>query len=233
MPITTFRRASAVVFQDGNPTDILNITGSGTVIFDDQNDTATIGPFHKAQDSPIVNSFFSDEIPSNATVTGIEVQVGAVHLNSGAFTPSNAFKTQFQVLRAISTVDALSNNFTESGTAFTYDGSDHLTYYDTSFGGGLADPNSYNFNFGGDNNLVGLTSNLNYDEYDHIGLKITFIDESNVSGADLRVASRLFAHSIGPSPAIRLHYIVPSTSKIHILNNSKFSITNNSKLSIT
>ena len=52
-------RDTALSAIDNQTTDTFYITAPRGDIFDDQNDTATIGPFHKAQDSPIVNSFFS------------------------------------------------------------------------------------------------------------------------------------------------------------------------------
>jgi len=221
MAVTTFKKSSGVVALSGAPTDVTNfdVGSSGTVILDDENDSVTLGYFGK--DDDVVGStttFFSDQIPNDATVHGIEVQVGAVHLSSGIFTTSNAFKTTFQVLNTQQTstagvLQSQENNWAEAGTAIVYDGSDHLTYYN---GGTVTDPASFNFTLGGANNLLGLSS-LNYNQYNVLGLKITFIDESIVPGADSRIASRLFSHGNGPSPAIRLHYSEPTRSKIHII----------------
>jgi hypothetical protein len=220
MAVTTFKKSGGTVAQSGAPTDVanFNVGSSGTVILDDENDSVTLGFFGRDDDVSSTTTFFSDQMPNDVTVHGIEVQVGAVHLSSGNFTTSNAFKTTFQVLNTqqSSTAGVLQsqeNNWAETGTTIVYDGSDHLTYYNS---GTVTDPASFNFTFGGANNLLGLSS-LNYNQYNILGLKITFIDESITPGADSRIASRLFSHGNGPSPAIRLHYSEPTRSKIHII----------------
>lgn len=236
--VTTYKRSSGgAVASSGSPTNLsnFNVGNSGTVILDDENDSVTLGPFTRSDDNPSSSdTYFSGQIPNNATVHGIEVRVGAVHLSSGNFTNSTAFKTRFQVLStnqagSAGTLQALQNNWAEEGNGVVYDGSDHLTYYDS---GTVTDPASYNFTFGGANNLLGLSS-LAYNQYNNLGLKITFIDESMTPGADSRIAARLFSHSNGVSPSIRLHYSLPRIGNIHVLNTSKISITGASKLSIT
>ena len=223
MAVTTFKNSGGVVAQSGAPTNIANfdVGSSGTVILDDENDSVTLGFF--GRDDDVVGSsttFFSDQIPNDATVHGIEVQVGAVHLVSGGFTNSSAFVTTFQVLNTQQTgaagiLQSQGNNWAEAGTEITYDGSAHLGAHQ---GGGqsLTDPASYNETIGGPNNLLGLSS-LNYNQYNILGLKITFSDESGVSASNSKIASRLFAHGNGPSPAIRLHFSIPTRGKIHIV----------------
>lgn len=237
--VTTYKRSTGgAVASSGSPTNLTNFqTGnSGTVILDDQNDSVTLGPFTRDDDNPSsTDVYFGDQMPNNATVHGIEVRVGAVHLSSGTFTNSEAFVSKFQVLNtneagAAGTVEALSNVWAQSGTETIYDGQDHLSHFIS--GGTITDPASYNFTFGGANNLLGLSS-LEYNKYNNLGLKITFSDESATPGADSRIAARLFSHSNGVSPAIRLHYSLPRIGNIHILNTSKISITGTSKISIT
>jgi hypothetical protein len=226
--VTAFKKASGHVSSVGSPTDISNFESSGTVILDDENDSVTVAPFTEDDDSSN-ESEFSDQIPNNATVHGIEVKVGAVHTFNNSFNNSSALITKFEVLRATSGLNALSNTFAETGTAFIYDNSLALSFYD---GSGLGtDPANFNVVFGGANNLLGLSS-LDYDQYNALGLKITFTSEP-VSGVDSRIASRLFSHSNGPSPAIRLHYSTPFIGKLHVIDRSKFHVTSRAKLSIT
>lgn len=170
---------------NGNVSNQVNLLGTnvGTASLADQNDYIRLYGARYNTDTGTSPSYFSEDIPSNAVITGVQYQIRVDGSQAGS--PLNTFSSRLLIIDP--------DTGTSFGTAFSPSG------FSSVFG--------INVVQGGPEDNLGL-NNLIYDRIDNLYLELKYSDDT--PNNTMYAFSNTFASPIGPYPAIKVYYYIPS-----------------------